>query len=252
MTGDMVDKWTSSIGIIQMMQVLQPQAAAAADPTDSKTAEFAGELTNAGLNPADVAACQGSIGQFLCGLPFGAKVNDYFFCHAGNTGGASVADLSASIQKGYAKNGYAAKELIGDNSLLEARLNKQGPNGLPWFDNGNKKTDPQKLLSGYAQALGVRHLVQGHQPGDVKFPDKTERAAGQLFQRYGLLFLVDGGMSQGVDDSQGGVLHLTGSGTEETVTAVCFDGSKTVLWAAASHQNQGAVLCGKGGGNKKE
>ena len=268
MTGDMVDKWKNSIGIIQMMQALQASATAAGgqviitmgnhetefmkDPTGKKTAEFAGELTKAGLEPADVAACKGSIGAFLCGLPFGAKVNDYFFCHAGNTGGASIADLSASIQKGYAKNGYGAKELIGDNSLIEARLNKQGPNGLPWFDNGSKKTNPQTLVSGYAQALGVKHLVQGHQPGKVKFPDKTARAAGQLFQRYGLLFLIDGGMSQGVNNSQGGVLHLTSSGTGETVTAVCFDGSKTVLWNDATNQNTGAVLCGHGTGKKDE
>lgn len=268
MTGDMVDKWTNSIGIIQMMQALQASAAAAggqvivtmgnhetefmADPAGKKTADFAGELTKAGLKPTDVAACRGSIGAFLCGLPFAAKVNDYFFCHAGNTGGAGVKDLSASIQKGYAKDGYAAKELIGDNSLIEARLNKQGPNGLPWFDNGNDKTNPQTLLTAYAKALGVAHLVQGHQPGDVKFPDKTERAAGQLFQRYGVLFLIDGGMSQGVDNSQGGVLHLTGSGTKEAVTAVCFDGSKTVLWDAATNPNSRAVLCGKGSGNAED
>ena len=268
MTGDMVDKWTNSISIIQMMQALQVSAAAAggqvvitmgnhetefmADPAGKKTSEFAGELTKAGLNPADVAACQGSIGEFLCGLPFGAKVNDYFFCHAGNTGGASIADLSAAIQTGYAQNGYSAQVLIGDNSLIEARLNKQGPNGLPWFDNGNKKADPETLLSGYAQALGVKHLVQGHQPGNVKFPDKTERAAGELFQRYGLLFLIDGGMSQGINNSQGGVLHLTGSGTGETITAVCFDGSKTVLWDGTANQNKGAVLCGKGGAKKDE
>jgi hypothetical protein len=186
-------------------------------------------------------------------LPFGAKVNDYFFCHAGNTGGAGIANLSASIRNGYATSGYAAKELIGSNSLVEARLNNKGPGGLPWFDNGSNKTNPRMLISEYAQALGVTHLVQGHQPGSVKFPDKmAARAAGQLFQRYGLLFLIDGGMSEGINNSHGGVLHLTGSGTGEVVTAVCFDGSTTVLWNGATNQNTGAVLCGEGSGNKNE
>lgn len=102
MTGDMVDKWTNSIAIIQLMQALQASASAAggqvvitmgnhetefmADPTGKKTSEFAGELTKAGLKPADVAACQGSIGTFLCGLPFAAKVNDYFFATRGTRG----------------------------------------------------------------------------------------------------------------------------------------------------------------------
>ena len=34
-----------------------------------------------------------------------------------------------------------------------------------------------KLLAKYAKKLGVGHLVQGHQPGKVQFPDKeTERS----------------------------------------------------------------------------
>ena len=87
----------------------------------------------------------------------------------------------------------------------------------------------------------------------MKFPDKKAgRDAGQLFQRYGLLFLIDGGMSEGINNSEGGVLHLTGSGKGEVVTAVCFDGSKTVLWNGATNQDTGAVLCGKGSGNKNE
>ena len=68
---------------------------------------------------------------------------------------------------------------------------KKGPNGLAWFMNGSSKTDPQKLLQSYVKKLGVKHLVQGHQYGKVKFPDNKDRAEEDFFQRYGLLFLID-------------------------------------------------------------
>ena len=41
---------------------------------------------------------------------------------------------------------------------------------------------------------------------------RPEACKDDLFQRYGLLFLIDTGMSQGVngDISGGGALHITG------------------------------------------
>src|SRR5262245_13408244 len=47
--------------------------------------------------------------------------------------------ISAAIEAGFAKDGFATKELVGKNSILEARLNKKGPGGLPWFQDGNYK-----------------------------------------------------------------------------------------------------------------
>jgi hypothetical protein len=69
------------------------------------------------------------------------------------------------------KDGFATKELIGKNSILEARLNKKGPGGMAWFYEGSKNTNTKKLLGKYADKLGVKHIVQGHQYGNVKFPD---------------------------------------------------------------------------------
>jgi hypothetical protein len=259
-TGDMIDKGKVSLQVIAALRGLQSSAAAQgghvvitmgnheaeflADPAGKKTSEFQAELKAAGMVPADVAACQGDLGAFLCSLPVAARVNDWFFCHGGNTGGLSIGDLEKSVENGYAKDGYAANAFIDDNSILEARLNDKGPAGLPWIYNGNKDTDPKTLLGGYVESLGVKHLVQGHQPGNVKFVDGKERKKGELYQRWGLYFLIDGGMSQGVNDSRGGSLRISGS-SNPTAIATCFDGSQTVLWDGKTNQGDGKVRCGK-------
>src|SRR5262249_50553452 len=258
--GDMIDKWKKSLKVIAVIRALAQSAAPKggrvivtmgnheaeflADPKGSKTAEFADELKGAGLKPSDVANCEGDLGQFLCQLPIAARVNDWFFCHAGNTNNRTVAELSAAIEKGFQKKGFATKELIGDNSILEARLNKKGPGGLPWFDNGDPKASPKKLLAGYVTKLNVKHLVQGHQPGSVTFPDGKTRHKETLFQRYGLIFLIDNGMSRGIEGSKsiGGVLWITGKQTE-TVTVICANGSKTQLWDSATQPKMADVKC---------
>lgn len=262
MTGDMIDKWHNSLGVIELLRALQTSAAASggqviitmgnheaeflADPHGDKTKEFGDELKAAGLKRNDVANCEGDLGKFLCELPIAARVNDWFFSHAGNTNNQTIQALSAAIEAGFAKDGFATKELIGDNSILEARLNDKGPKGLPWFDKGSLKTDPQILLTGYATALGVHHIVQGHQPGNVEFPDGKKRKKDDVFQRYGLLFLIDTGMSQGVDGSQskGGALRITG-GTKQKAIVICANGKEQMLWDSATNPGLVAQHCGK-------
>jgi hypothetical protein len=79
----------------------------------------------------------------------------------------------------------------------------------------------------------------------VAFADGVKRERGEMFQRFGLLFLIDTGMSEGVDDSGGAVLHITTPGGEKAV-AICSDGSKTVLWDSATKQDIGrAQACPK-------
>jgi hypothetical protein len=92
-----------------------------------------------------------------------------------------------------------------------------------------------------ADALGVKHLVQGHVPSEVRFADGIVRQAGEMFQRFGLLFLIDTGMSGDVDYSHGAVLHIT----PNEATAVCPDGKLTLLWDSKHQQTLGrAVPCG--------
>src|SRR5215471_4445551 len=131
-TGDMIDKWHHSLDVIALLRALQTSAAAAggqviitmgnheaeflADPHGDKTEEFGDELKEAGLKRNDVADCQGDLGQFLCTLPIAARVNDWFFCHGGNTNGQTIQALTDSIESGFANDGFATAALVGDNS----------------------------------------------------------------------------------------------------------------------------------------
>jgi hypothetical protein len=252
-TGDLIDKWKQSLPVIALVRSLQNAAAVAggqvvimtgnheaeflATPNSHKVKEFADELTSAGLNPADVAACKGDLGQFLCELPFAARVNDWFFSHAGNTAGRSMSKLISDLQNGVDQDGFGTPQLIAGDSLLEARLGKS-----PWFQpNG---ADAQKTLAAYTSALGVKHIVQGHQPGNVAFADGVKRKAGEMFQRYGLIFLEDTGMSQGVEDSHGAVLRIPAGNKREAI-AICYDGTATTIWDSGKHSDIGKIKpCG--------
>jgi hypothetical protein len=257
--GDLIDKGCDSIGVIMLVRALQSDAAAKGgrfiitlgnheaefldNPGGSKTAEFSTELIARKLKPADVAKCKDALGlgELLCGLPIAARVNDWFFSHAGNSGGKTIEDIGK----------LGIHQLASDgNSILEARLNKKGPGGLPWFYAGDCATDPKTLLGDYAAALTttepkVKHLVQGHQYGNVHFYAKknacsekkrktdVKRDDGQFFQRYGLLFLIDTGMSSGITDSNqsgGGALRITGSGSDQKASVICPNGDETPLW----------------------
>src|SRR5262249_3400779 len=96
-------------------------------------------------DPTEVANCKNDLGQFLCNLPIAVLVNDWFFSHGGNTNDRTIDELSAAIVAGINKDGFDTEELTGDNSILEARLNEEGPHGLPWFYDGDADTDPRKL-----------------------------------------------------------------------------------------------------------
>jgi hypothetical protein len=52
---------------------------------------------------------------------------------------------------------------------------------------GLPEVHEKDLLASFAKALGVRHMVMGHQPKDVPFEDGITRHAGEAFQRWGLL-----------------------------------------------------------------
>ncbi len=256
--GDLIDKWTESLKVIALLRKLQSEAASQggqvvilmgnheaeflAEPAGKKTSEFSTELKKAGLDSTEVANCNGDLGQFLCNLPIAVRVNDWFFSHGGNTNNRTIAELSAAIEAGFSRDGFASTELIGHDSILEARLNKKGPGGLPWFYNGNSDTDPQRLLAEYAKKLGVRHLVQGHQPGKVKFPDGKNREEDTFFQRYGLLFLIDSGMSKGIEDSDstGGVLRVRNG---KKAIIICANGTRKMLWDKKTNSDDQMKEC---------
>jgi hypothetical protein len=246
-TGDLIDKWTQSMQVVALFRALiasAPQqggqvvvtagnheAEFLSDPTGSKTAEFQGELKAAGISPVTVAngTDSGGIGAFLLCRPLGARVNDWFFSHAGSTSGLTFTQLTTAIQKGVDADGYATAVLLGDKGLLQARMKP------PWWEKpGDKPIDSIARLQGYADALGVKHIVFGHQPGTYTFNDGSKRKKGTLFENFnGLVFLIDMGMSRGVGYSTGALLRIDQTAAGETAVAIYADGSQAPIWPAA-------------------
>ena len=244
-TGDLIDKGPHSLQVVRLAASLSRAAAESggqvvtlmgnheaeflADPTEKKVKDFAQDLRGAGLIPKEVAACHGDVGQFLCSLPFGARVDDWFFSHGGNTAGRTISQLAADFQNGVGQDGFGSSQLVDANSMLEARIGEEGPRGKAWFEIQNPQRNAAQLLGSYVAALGVDHLVQGHQHQSIVFEDGQRREAGRIFQWHGLIFLIDVGMSEGVGDSHGAVLHIRRHNGEEA-SAIDADGAETSFW----------------------
>jgi hypothetical protein len=240
-TGDMIDKGAQSLKVIALMRKLTTSAAAQggrviissgnheaeflADPKGSKTKEFLDELKAADIKPSQVAdgTDEGGIGRFLLCLPFASRVNRWFFSHAGSTNGRTLEKLTTDIQTGFDEDGYNAKILLGKKGLLEARMKP------PWWEkDGDQPIETVARLLGYADALGAKHIVFGHQPGTYTFNDGSTRKKGTMFQNFsGLAFLIDMGMSSGVDYSHGALLRIE---TDDSAVAVFPDGSEKPVW----------------------
>jgi hypothetical protein len=225
--GDLIDKGPDAPDVVRLFATLQTQAEAAgghvvvtmgnheaeflADPTNSKASASNGidpELQAIGLTPQQTAAGQDDIGAFLRNLPFAARVDDWFFVHAGNTNGQSLSALAGALQSGVDAMGFGAPILSDPTSMLETKLNNSAPQ---WWD---ATSDPTTLLTQWTSALGAKHLVMGHQPGAFAFADGSKRAQDELYKAYGgLLFLIDTGLSVDVDATGGALLHVQGAGT---------------------------------------
>jgi len=174
--GDLIDKGAESLGVIDLLRALQRRAAAKGghvivtlgnheaeffvDPNNKKATSTGDdatgidvELAARGIEPGDLAsgADKAGRGRWLLDLPFGVRVKKWFFAHGGNTGGDAITALGKRLQKSIDSNGYADKDVTGKDSILEA----QGWYGKP--DGDTAKT--------YAAALGVKHIVFGHDPG---------------------------------------------------------------------------------------
>ena len=222
-TGDLIDKSNHSLEVIALFRALADSAATkggrvvvtmgnheadflAYPGKEKKAVEFIAELQARKLSLAEVAAGQDElgVGRFLCDLPFAARVNDWFFAHAGNTQGRTLQELRTELEAGVKKRGFRATILQDEDSLLEARLH---PN--PWWEKPGDAAGSKARLERYVEALGVKHLVIGHQPGKVVFADGSKRKAGKVHMACGgLVFLIDVGMSRAIGLSNGAVLHI--------------------------------------------
>jgi hypothetical protein len=244
-TGDLINKGNQSLQVIALFQALESSAKEAGGKVivtmgnheaeflarggqGRKAEEFIHELTTRDIPVADVAGGRDAlgIGHFMRDLPFAARVNDWFFAHAGNTHGRTLQKLKADLQAGVEAQGFQAPVLMDADSLLEARLNP-----APWWERpGDKGSDSRDRLTSYASALGAKHFVFGHQPGKIVFSDGSKRRAGQLYQGFdGLLFLIDVGMSRAVGNSAGAMLHIR-NGKEPRAVRLSPHDPPVTLW----------------------
>jgi nucleotide-binding universal stress UspA family protein len=241
--GDMIDKGPDAVDVIHTLLALQASAATAggtvvitmgnheaeflAAPANSKAAAsdgFDGELVAAGLSPTVTAAGGDDLGVTLRDLPFAALVDDWFFAHAGDTGGLTFAELSTALMTGVDADGFATPALADPDSLLEHHFSTS----IFWEQAGGH---PATTLATYATALGANHIVMGHEPIAVTFKDGVTRKADEMFQRYGEIFLIDTGMSIDVDATGGALLHIPNPADATSAEIVTPDGKRTPLVA---------------------
>lgn len=220
--GDLIDKGSSSLGVIDLLRALQTQAPSKGgrvvvtlgnheaefflDPhnkkADSSGANEAGidsELQARHIDPNDVAQQRDAAGRgaWLANLPFAVRVKKWFFAHGGNTDQSSIPDLEKQLRSALDGKGWGAKAITGDDSILE---------GQEWYGNQDK----DKTVGKNADALGVKHIVFGHDPGAMK--DRGRVLASQ----DGSLFKLDVNMGLTVSSSNigGEILHIHTKGTD--------------------------------------
>jgi hypothetical protein len=243
-TGDVIDKGMAALPVIDFLINLEAEAKAAggnvvvtlgnheaeflANPTDDKSAEFQAELLSAGLKPADVASGKGVYGSWLHTRPVAALIDGWFFCHGGNSDGDSVAAIGKKFRNLFEEpasssgglSGFDDSFLTGGKSLLEATL---------WWEKGASST---ATIDAALAALPAQHIVFGHDPGEIEFPDDPEgkRKAGKMVARYDArIFLIDVGMSYAIGYSDGALLKIV-RGTVDTAAMIGRDGTSTPLW----------------------
>jgi hypothetical protein len=221
--GDLIDKGPQSLEVLDLMMNLQSGARAAggdvivtlgnheaeflARPGKKKKAEeFDRELSERKIDLHDVAEGRNAYGRFFLGLPVAARVNGWFFCHAGSTSGMSLTQIGDHFRSVVDSGSWKNPFLIGDDSLLEARK---------WWKGD---TDDKDLA-----ALPAAHIVFGHDPG--AFRDK-----GTIQTKNGRLFLIDVGMTPEFDYSKGALMLIDRKDGQDVATSLDASGARREVW----------------------
>jgi hypothetical protein len=226
-TGDLIDKGPSSVEVIDFLMALQSDAHAngglvvvtlgnheaefLVDPNNSKASGTDGidtELAADGILPATLASATDPRGAWLRDLPFGARVGGWFFSHAGDSGGRALPALDAALEAAVkAHADYNDPEIVGTSSILESRT---------WYTGA--------VVTQNAAALGVKHIVMGHDPNALG-------AKGAIAVGFGnALLRIDCGMSPGVNDSKGKLLRVVQQGATDIVDELDPAGASRALF----------------------
>lgn len=221
--GDIINKGDRAIDVIDLLRALEPQAQAAgggiivtlgnheaefmAKPGKNKSEEFRAELEKRHLDADKVADGEGDYGQWLRQRPLAAKVNGWFFCHAGETGGQSVAQLADTFRKTVDVDNWKSHFLIGPDSILEAEK---------WWRD-------RRIIDRDLAGVKAAHIVFGHDPGAF--------TRGRLEERFeGRIFRIDVGMTPSVNYSKGALLLIDRQGGNDVATSLDADGKRLELW----------------------
>ena len=229
--GDIFDKGPAPLEAVDLLRAVETQASLVGgrvvvtlgnhegeflyDPDNDKATTDDGvdqEIYARGLEPVSIANGSGARGRWLRDLPFAVRVGRWFFSHAGDTHGRSVAGLEQVLRLAVEPHNYDDPEVVGSSSILESR-------GWYGSDDG--------IGARFAQAVGARHIVFGHQP-DALGP----RGAIAVAQG-GALFRIDCGMSPDVNDSEGKMLRVRFDGAADIAESLAPDGTVQELWRGA-------------------
>src|SRR5262249_11977179 len=115
--GDLIDKGPQPIEVMDLLRALESSAQGSGgrivvllgnheaeffvDPGNKKAESSDGldaELGARGIDPVSIASGADPRGAWLRARPLAAKIGKWFFAHAGDTGGRSLADLDLALR----------------------------------------------------------------------------------------------------------------------------------------------------------
>jgi hypothetical protein len=226
--GDMIDKGPQSLEVIDLVRTLEADAPASGgrviatmgnheaelllDPENHKATSNEEDaigidvaLAAAGIDPASVANGTDAAGRgrWMANLPFGVRIGHWFFSHGGNTQKLSLDKLARKLRRSVDHHGFGDKDITGKHSILEDQ---------EWYGDPDDRDAGKKE----AEALDVKHIVFGHDPGALR--DRGRIRAS----KNGVLVKIDTAMGIHRDGVVGRpfLLHVNMRGED---TAECLD-----------------------------
>ncbi len=228
--GDMIDKGPASLEVLAFAMALQAAAKNGGGDVvvllGNHEAEFLGTPMSSkftgpdtiddelgklkpAISPITFASGADLRGAWLRTLPVAAKVDGWFFSHAGHSAGKTLAQIDADVTGALASSaGYTSNAFIGVDSVLEAR---------DWYTS-------LSVVDQNLKALGAAHIVFGHDPN--AFGVKGIAYAPPSF--LGKLFRIDAGLGSG--DSKGELLRVRHDGKDEVAESILPDGTTRPLF----------------------